>query len=121
MPLFVRLILSRSFAKLLQYPLTDEEASDSEDVLDALFGKSKMGREVLIGQGGALSILKGNWKYIQPRLGPVIYELTNTESGNLSEPQLYDLNNNIGEQNNLATRRPELVDELAKLLQRIKD
>ncbi len=109
-----------SFAKLLHYPLTAQEANDSEDVLDAFLGKSKIGREALIEQGGTLSILKGNWKYIEPHVGPAVYELTNIESGNLSEPQLYDLNNDIGEQNNLATRRPELAKELADLLQRIR-
>jgi len=47
-------------------------------------------------------------------------ELVGTETGNSQQPQLYYLNNDIGERNNLAQRYPLKVKELEKLLNSIK-
>ena len=109
-----------SFSKLLKQPLADREAPDSYDVLNALLGKTKTARDVLVQQGGALSIVKGDWKYIDPNNGIAYYKLTDTETGNLSSPQLYNLKNDIGEKNNVAEKYPEKVKELAAELQKIK-
>ena len=109
-----------SFSKLLKQPLADREAPDSYDVLNALLGKTKTARDVLVQQGGALSIVKGDWKYIDPNNGIAYYKLTDTETGNLSSPQLYNLKNDIGEKNNVAEKYPEKVKELAAQLQKIR-
>ncbi|HRN45963.1 MAG TPA: arylsulfatase, partial [Flavobacterium sp.] len=69
----------------------------------------------------SLAIVKDNWKYIEPNKGPEINLLTNIELGNSLLPQLYDLENDLGEKNNLATQKAEIVFELAGLLQKIKD
>ena len=92
------------------------EAGDSENMWAAFSGKSDVGRSVYIEQGGAMSIIMGDWKYIHPNKGPAILKLTNIESGNLSIPQLYNLKNDLGEKNNVATKYPEKVKELAALL-----
>jgi arylsulfatase A len=109
-----------SFAKMLNHSLSNDSAPDSENVLSALLGKSERGRQVLVEQGGSSSIIKNNWKYIQPREGDAIYALTNIESGNSKLLQLYDLSNDLGEQHNLAAQHPKLVEELEKLLEKIK-
>lgn len=109
-----------SFAKMLNRPLPSDAAPDSENVLSALLGKSERARQVLVEQGGALSIIKNNWKYIQPREGDAIYKLTNIESGNSNLTQLYDLSNDLGEQHNLAAQNPKIVAELENLLEKIK-
>ncbi len=109
-----------SFAKMFNYPLPNDVAQDSEDVLSALLGKSESGRQVLVEQGGSLSIIKNNWKYIEPRQGDAIYSLTNIESGNSNLAQLYDLSTDLREQNNLAGQNPKIVEELGKLLEKIK-
>ncbi len=111
-----------SFAKFLNQPIPAGDAADSEEVLDALSGKSTQGRSVLVKQGGAMSVIKDNWKYIAPNNGPANTDpqLTNIETGNLSAPQLYNLKEDVGERNNLASQYPEKVNELAALLESIK-
>lgn len=112
--------LLASFAKLLNRKLEKAEAPDSHDMLNVLTGKSRSGRDVLIQQGGALSLVKGDWKYIQPSKGPALFALTGIESGNSPEPQLYNLAKDPGEKINLADEHPEKVQELAALLEKIK-
>lgn len=112
--------LLASFANFFDHPLAENEAPDSFDMLDALLGKTKSGRAVLVQQGGSLSLVKGDWKYIEPRNGPAFLTLTGIESGNSPDPQLYDLSQDIGEKNNVANQYPEKVKELALLLHKIK-
>lgn len=110
-----------SFSKLLNIKTEADTAVDSEDLLDALLGKTDRGRTVLIEQGlESLTIIKGSWKYIEPNSGPALNILTNIELGNHVQPQLYDLDDDIGEKNNLADRYPPVVNELAENLQKIK-
>ena len=45
---------------------------------------------------------------------------TNTETGNDTSPQLYNLNSDIGEKINVAQHNPDLVKELADLLEKDK-
>ena len=72
-------------------------------------------------QGGALSLVKDNWKYIEPTDGAAYLTLTGIETGNSLQPQLYDLTNDIGEKNNLAEKYPEKVKELAARSKKTKD
>lgn len=111
-----------SFAKFLHLSIPAGDAADSENILDALSGKSGQGRNILVKQGGAMSVIKDNWKYIAPNNGPANTDplLTNIETGNLSAPQLYNLKEDVGEKNNLASKYPEKVNELAALLESIK-
>lgn len=109
-----------SFSKLLKQPLADNDAPDSYDVLYALLGKTKTARDLLVQQGGALSVVKGNWKYIEPTDGTTYSKLTDTETGNSPSPQLYNLKNDIGERKNIAGVNPQIIKELSELLQKIK-
>ena len=110
-----------SFSKLLNVEIEGNTAVDSEDLLNTLLGKTDQGRTVLVEQGiVSLGIVKGNWKYIEPNKGPALNKLTNIELGNSLQPQLYDLQNDIGEKNNLADKYPEVVKELSENLQKIK-
>ena len=101
---------------LTQQSVPAGQAIDSENMLEAFMGKSLKGREILIENSSILAIIEGDWKYIQPKAGPAIFALTNIESGFLSEPQLYNLKNDIGEKENLAKKFPERVKKLAELL-----
>lgn len=112
--------LLRSFATLLKQPIPKGEADDSKDILPALLGKTKTGRDVLVEQGGTLAIVKDNWKYISPSNGPAYNKLTGIEMGNAPKPQLYNLSTDIGEKNNVAGQYPKKVKELEELLQQIK-
>ena len=109
-----------SFSSLLRRPLNKVDAQDSENILQALLGESNKGRQTLVQQGGALSLVKDGWKYIAPNDGLAYLALTSIESGNAATPQLYDLKSDIGEKNNLADKYPDKVKELAGLLQKIR-
>ncbi|MDX9883970.1 MAG: arylsulfatase [Prolixibacteraceae bacterium] len=110
-----------SFAHMLNVPLEESDAPDSFNTLDAFLGKSGKDRDHLIEHAGALSVIKGEWKYIEPKNGPRISKNTNIEMGNDPEPQLYNLKDDIGEIRNLAAGNPEKVKELASILQEIRD
>ena len=63
-----------------------------------------------------MAIVKDNWKYIRPSNGLAFYKLTHTDSGNLPTAQLYNLTDDLGEKNNVASKYPEKVKELEALL-----
>ncbi len=110
-----------SVAALTGQKLARDDAPDSFDVLSALLGQSPSGRDHLVEHAGTLSLIKGDWKYIEPSKGPKINRNVNIELGNDPEPQLYDLENDLGEKHNVAAEHPEVVKELAALLKKIKD
>ena len=109
-----------SFATLTGQPLAREEAPDSLDVLGALLGTSPSGRDSLVEQAGALSLIAGRWKLISPNEGPRMSSQTNIELGNDPRPQLYDLSADLGERQNVAAEHPEVVRELTARLDRIR-
>ena len=114
--------LLASFSKLLKVSY-DSNTMDSKDALDVLMGKSLKGREYLVEQGltDNLAIRHQNWKYIEPSEGPAIEKHTKIELGKATEPQLYDLDTDIGETKNLANKYPKKVKALQKELNRIKN
>lgn len=112
--------LLRSFAAFTHQSISSEDAPDSYDVLNALLGKSDKGRESLIEEGGALALVKGDWKYIEAHKGPKLFKLVNIASGYEEEPQLYNLKNDVSEKNNLASKYPNLVKQLSEELEKIK-
>jgi arylsulfatase A-like enzyme len=119
--LFSQVDLMGSFAALTGQVLSPDAGPDSFDQLDAMTGKTKKGREWLVEHSGRLTIIKGDWKFIEPGPGVKLMINTNTETGNDTLPQLYNLRTDIGEKNNVADNNPEIVSELRELLQKIKD
>ena len=110
-----------SLAALTGQRLKPEDAPDSLDSLPALLGNSDAGRPHLVEQAGALSVIVGDWKYIEPSKGRKVSVETNIELGNDPEPQLYNLANDIGERHNVAAGYPDKVRELAEALRRIRE
>ena len=108
-----------SFAALAGQALARQDAPDSLDVLGALLGTSPTGRDSLVEQAGALSLIAGRWKLISPHAGPRMSSQTNIELGNDPQPQLYDLSVDLGERRNVAGEHPEVVRELTERLARI--
>jgi len=119
--LICQIDLIASFGSFFKQNIESEDAPDSFNVMDALLGRTQTGREILVKQGGALSLTRGNWKYIEPREGIALQKLTNTETGNNTKPQLYDLSKDIGEKNNLAARNPAKVKAMAEELDKIRE
>ncbi|MCJ7485550.1 MAG: arylsulfatase, partial [Candidatus Aminicenantes bacterium] len=97
-----------------------DDGPDSFDLSRALLGKDREGRDHLVEQAGALSLIEGDWKYIEPGDGPKISAYTAIELGFDPEPQLYDLAKDIGEKHNLAADHPDVVRSLAARLAKIR-
>lgn len=120
--LLCQIDLLASFARLTHQTLPADAAPDSQEVLDALLGKSDKGRNSLVvqGMGDGLAIIKDNWKYIPPANGAALLKETNIETGNNKLPQLYNLASDKSETKNLADAYPQKVKELADLLEHLR-
>lgn len=107
--------LIASFAALLRQTVAPT-ASDSENVIDALLGTSATGRQTLVEHAGVLSVRQGPWKLIDRGKGPRRSANTNTELGNDQGPQLFQLEQDLGETQNIAEKHPGKVSELQTIL-----
>lgn len=88
---------------------------DSKDLLPVLFGESKVGREALILEATSRTALrKGDWVMIPPYNGKAVNENVNIELGNSSEYQLYNIKEDQGQEHNLASLKPEKLEEMQK-------
>ncbi|HEY2930846.1 MAG TPA: arylsulfatase [Acidobacteriota bacterium] len=112
--------LLASLAALTGQQLAPGDGPDSRNVLPALLGKTKAGRDYLVEQANALSLRLRQWKYIEPGRGRKVNAETNTELGNDPAGQLYNLAADPGESHNVAAQHPEKVKEMKTLLQQIK-
>ena len=71
-------------------------------------------------QGGALSLLNADgWKYIKPNNGNAYNALVDIELGNSKEQQLYNLNKDLGEKNNIAPTQKQKAKMMASKLEEI--
>ena len=111
-----------SFAQIAGINIPTSERADSLDMSEVLFGKDKVGRENLVTEGiGAKTVMRqNNWVYLPPTEGPALFAVKDIETGCSPEPQLYDLDTDIGQRENLAEKEPERVASLEALLDLIK-
>ncbi|MHC4248667.1 MAG: sulfatase family protein [Planctomycetota bacterium] len=111
-----------SFARLAGTELAPDAGPDSLDVLDALLGRSDTGRGEIVTEGTrAKTVVRmGDMVYIPPHEGVAVAWHTKIETGNSSEPQLYDLAADVGQARNLAEERPDEVDRMAARLADIR-
>ncbi len=92
---------------------SETRSDDSEELLQVLMGESDQGREELIMEAtGRTAFRKGEWVLIPPHGGRPIAKEVNIELGNAPEYQLYNLNEDLGEQNNLAASQPDKLEEM---------
>ena len=114
--------LFASLASLTGGKLSEEFAPDSENHLDAWLGKSNNGREIMIEEAFTLALRKGNWKYIEPQERPTPDWLVNkeVETGLMTTPQLFNLDDDPEETKNIASEFPEKVEEMRNALNEIK-
>ena len=98
-----------SFARMLDQELPDGAAPDSRDHLDAFLGKDPRGCEVILEQARGLAIRKGPWKYVEPAA---------IEKRENASPELYNLETDVGEQNNIIAEHPDVAEQLASLLEK---
>jgi arylsulfatase A-like enzyme len=93
-----------SFLALAGAERPNGAGADSQNVLPALLGEAKSGREVLVEQGGGVmtALRKGNWKFIPRPNG---------------KPELYDLSKDLAEKTNVAGENAAVVKEMRGELQ----
>jgi len=119
--LLCQIDFAASFANLVGGVKASSDAvPDSQNMLPALLGESKQGREVLVEQGRGLALRKGRYKYIpaapnRKRGGAKARPFDDAGP----DAELYDVKADVGEQKNLAKEKPELVKELDATLKRI--
>lgn len=99
----------------------DSAAPDSFDMLPVLLGKSDQGRNTMLEESFTLSLRMNEWKYIAPLEGELPDWLSNKdiETGLRDSPQLYNLADDIEEQNNLAQKYPDKLKEMKTILRNI--
>lgn len=100
---------------------SEKDTKDSQDLLEVLLGKSDDGREELILEATTRTAFrKGDWVLIPPYKGPAKNKQVNIELGNDQEFQLYNLQDDLGQQNNLAEAQPEKLQEMIAAFEAIR-
>lgn len=120
--LFSQIDLYASLAALTGVHLEAGQGPDSRNDLPVLLNQRSTDREYVVEQSinSTLSLIMGNWKYIEPSNGPKMNKDTHTELGNLPEPQLYNLADDPAETKNLAAAYPDRVQAMKQKLESIK-
>ncbi|BCU78537.1 arylsulfatase [Luteolibacter sp. LG18] len=98
--------LPRSLAHLAGKPVADDAFQDSQDVVPALLGESKTGRDHIVGLGDRITLRVGDWKYISP-------------ASDKKPGALFDLSKDLQEKSNLAQSEPAKLKEMAERLEKI--
>lgn len=94
---------------------------DSQDLLEALLGQSQQGRDDLVLEASTRTAYRqGEWVLIPPYDGPAINQWVNIELGNLPDYGLYNLTQDIGQQENLAASHPDKLAELMAAFAKIR-
>lgn len=111
-----QLDLLASFAKLNKLEIGSN--NDSEEILDAFLGKSKIGRqEIILEAIGNTMIRNQEWLFIPAHNGPkIINQWVRNETGNYETPQLFNAKEDFAQQNNVAEQYPEIVKQMQSKL-----
>ncbi len=109
-----------TFAELFNIDISQKENIDSQPQLKAWMGKDQKGREYVIGSGHSLSVLTHQWKYIEPNQGRAYSSLTNIEYGNNPKDQLYNMQIDRGEYDNIADENPAMLRFMKSILEEEK-
>ena len=109
-----------SLSTLVGQKFPAQEGPDSQDVLPALLGDSKFGRDHVVEYAGILALRQGDWKYIEPSKRPPRAAATNVELGSDPGGMLFNLATDPGETNNLAAAQPDKLKDLAALLAKLR-
>lgn len=113
--------LYASVAELIGHQLTSQEAPDSFAMWNAFSGASEKGREFLLEESVTLSLRQGNYKYIHPtnKKASWIKDQKNIEAGTSTEPQLFNLSDDIEERVNIANKNQKLIKKFQAEIERI--
>ena len=120
--LFSQIDVYASMAALLNQPLAEGAAPDSRNRQDVLLQGKVTDREFIVQQNlnNTLSVIQGEWKYLEPSERPALEYWTKTELGHNPNGELYHLAKDPTEKRNLIEQNPEKARKLASLLSNIK-
>lgn len=105
--------LLASFAKLVGVELEDHEAYDSRNTLDAFLGNDQKGQDHIIQFiRKQLALRDGDWKLV------VEAPSRRITAQNIQPTMLFNLAEDVGEENNLMEQHPERVDAMFSMLQK---
>jgi arylsulfatase A-like enzyme len=110
-----------TFANLVDVRLPEGAGPDSLNMLPALLGNDRVGRDHLVEQAAVQSLRMGPWKYIEPGKGPAVNKQVSIETGNAPQPQLFHLDQDPSEQTNIAEKHTEQLKIMASLLNQVRE
>jgi arylsulfatase A-like enzyme len=100
---------------------SEVRSSDSEELMKTFLGEQARGRsELIIEATGRTALRKGDWVFIPPHNGRAIATEVNIELGNDEKSQLYHLDEDIGEQQNLAQSNPAKLKEMTETFEQMR-
>ncbi len=92
---------------------SDIRSKDGVDLSNVLFKNTGDGRSELILEATSRTAFRSkNWVLIPPYTGPAVSPNVNIEIGNANEYQLYNLEEDIAQQHNLAASNPQKLREM---------
>ncbi|MGC6460011.1 MAG: sulfatase-like hydrolase/transferase [Akkermansiaceae bacterium] len=113
--IFATIDFMPTFANLCGFEVPKDRRMDGIDQSDLLLGKRKTGRDhFYFNKAG---VRQGKWKYLKANAHFHGYAV---ESDRPKVDELYDLEADLGEKNNLAEKHPDKVAELKKLIESIE-
>ena len=109
------------FSSLAQLVGSEVRTADSLPLLELLMGQSDEGRDEMVIEATSRTAFKrGDWVMIPPYEGPAVNDKVQIELGNDSDFQLYNLNEDIEQQNNLAPLMPGKLQEMLTAFEAIR-
>lgn len=100
---------------------SNERTDDSQELLDLFLGQGQEGREQMVIEATSRTAFRqGDWAMIPPYDGPQINTQVNIELANSDVYLLYNLKEDIGQQNNLAKTNPEKLQQMIKAYEAIR-
>ena len=113
--------LFASFAAMLDMPLGKDSAVDSQNIYSALIGEEPVGRKELMVEDVSCGkmLRRGNWTYLSPSVGAPFMKEVRIETGLSQDPQLYNMDYDIGQQTNVAWDYGDVVKDMEEHIQNI--
>ncbi len=108
-------------SSLAQLVGSEVRTADSLPLLELLLGQSDEGRDEMVIEATSRTAFKrGDWVMIPPYEGPAVNDKVQIELGNDSDFQLYNLTEDIEQQNNLAALKPDKLQEMLTAFEAIR-
>lgn len=101
------------FASIASLVGSEQKVEDSQNLLECLMGNSTTGRdELIIEATSRTAYRKGDWLMIPPYEGDTVLQEVNIEVGNLYAYQLFNLKDDVRQQNNIAENNQLKLKEM---------